>query len=141
MNGEYQWWLLAVVGAATLGVFWLLRGTLPRREVDVEEPEVAAEARWISRRLHEVGASTPAETVEQILELHRRYLEEPPAGAPLETVFMPLPDEEEASSAEDASEPEQRRLSRRERGRASRQVTGQAAELPTARYRESGSGG
>jgi hypothetical protein len=142
MNGEYQWWLLAVVAAATLGVIWLLRGTLPRREVDVEQPEVAAEARWISRRLQSLGASAPVDTIEQILELHRSYLEEPPPSAPLETVLMPLPDED-AAYAPPAVAPDcaGRPGSRRERRRAAQQARSGQAELPTARYRESGSGG
>jgi hypothetical protein len=142
MNGEYQWWLLAVVAAATLGVIWLLRGTLPRREVDVEQPELAAEARWISRRLQALGGSTPVDTIEQILELHRTYLEEPPPNAPLETVLMPLPEDHAAHDAPvGASDTAGRPGSRRERRRAAQQATSGQAELPTARYRESGSGG
>lgn len=143
MNGEYQWWLLAVVAAATLGVIWLVRGTLPRREVDVEQPELAAEARWIARRMQALGAGTPADTIEQILELHRSYLEEPPADAPLETVLMPLPEDEAtpsppvAATAPDSAG----RGTRRERRRAAQQARSGQAELPAARYRESGSGG
>jgi hypothetical protein len=140
MNGEYQWWLLAVLAAATIGVIWLLRGTLPRREVDVEQPEVAAEARWISRRLQALGTSAPADTIEQILELHQSYLDEPPPSAPLETVLMPLPEEDPAYAPPAVAEQTPRQGSRRERRRAAQQGSGQA-ELPTARYRESGSGG
>jgi hypothetical protein len=142
MNGEYQWWLLVVVAAATLGVIWLLRGTLPRREVDVEQPEVAAEARWISRRLQALGSSAPVGTIEQILELHRSYLEEPPASAPLETVMMPLPEEDATQDRSvTAPNPAGRQASRRERRRTAQQAGSSQAELPTARYRESGSGG
>jgi hypothetical protein len=142
MNGEYQWWLLAVVAAATLGVIWLLRGTLPRREVDVEQPEVAAEARWISRRLQALGTGAPVDTIEHILELHRSYLDEPPPSAPLETVLMPLP-EEDPGYAEPAvaSESAGRQGSGREPRHAAQQARSGQAELPTARYRESGSGG
>jgi hypothetical protein len=147
MNGEYQWWLLAVVAAAAGGIFWLLRGTIPRREVDVETPELAAEARWISRRLQEMGTSAPADTVEQILELHRSYLDEPPSGAPLETELMPLPEEPPlpgASSAPGyrgaaafASQREQTRASRRERARRRQQAQPAQRELPPAQIRES----
>jgi hypothetical protein len=140
MNGEYQWWLLAVLAAATIGVIWLLRGTLPRREVDVEQPEVAAEARWISRRLQALGTSAPVDTIEQILEFHRSYLDEPPPSAPLETVLMPLPEEDPAYAPPAVAEQTPRQASRRERRRAAQQGSGQA-ELPAARYRESGSGG
>ena len=77
MNNEYEWWML-ILGVA-LGAFflWLLIGRLPRREVDVEERERAAEARWISETIGRWGGAAPPELVAQVLDLHREYLAEP----------------------------------------------------------------
>lgn len=83
MNDEYQWWLAALLASGGVTLLWLLYGKLPRREEDVEAEERLAEARWISERLEETGESAPRELVEQVLELHRAYLVEPPPDAPL----------------------------------------------------------
>ncbi len=105
MNDEYQWWLAALLASAGATVLWLLYGKLPRREEDVETEERSAEARWISDRLNEVGERAPPEVVEQVLELHRTYLADPPARAPFGPDPVPPAPAGPEPVASDAREP------------------------------------
>lgn len=75
MNDGYQWWLLILGMGVGAGILWLLIGRLPRGEEDVGSEERAAEAAWISRSIVAAGGAAPEELVDQILELHRAYLD------------------------------------------------------------------
>jgi hypothetical protein len=83
MNDGYAWWLVIVGIAVGLALAWLVAGRLPRREDDVDEDERIAEADWISRSLESAGGNAPVPLVEQVLELHARYLESGSALSPL----------------------------------------------------------
>ncbi len=76
MGAEFNWWLL-IVGVVVGGLLtWLVLSDSARRERDVEERELPAEATWIARY---VGRpQVDAETAEQVLRAHRTYLEFPP---------------------------------------------------------------
>ncbi len=76
MGAEFNWWLL-IVGVVVGGLLtWLVLSDSARRERDLEERELPAEAAWIARY---VGRpKVDAETAEQILRAHRTYLGFPP---------------------------------------------------------------
>lgn len=78
MNDEYQYWLLILGLAIGAGLTWLALGRIPRREEDVSAEERIAEAAWISRTIAHSGGVAPAEVVEEVLDLHHRYLLAPP---------------------------------------------------------------
>lgn len=76
MSAEFNWWLLIVGVVAGVVLTWLVLADSSRREREVGEHEIPAEAAWISRTLR-----TPAiepDTAEQVLRAHRRYLSFPP---------------------------------------------------------------
>ena len=77
MSAEFNWWLLivgVVAGAALdVAVVW---PTSTRREREVGERELPAEAGWIARSVGHPGVD--AEAAEAILRAHRRYLGFPP---------------------------------------------------------------
>ena len=87
MNDAWQWWLALLFVALGAGVFWLMRGSLQRREEDVEASERAAEAAWIAEELARSGQRAEPEVVERVLELHRSYLG---SGATFPTDEEPL---------------------------------------------------
>ena len=105
MNNEWQWWLLALLVAVAAAVLWAVRGRLPREEDDVGEPERAAEASWISRLLVAEGADAPPALVERVLELHRRYLVEPPPGVPFDAGGATRTDAEPSRPAAEPATP------------------------------------
>lgn len=75
---EFQWWLLLVglvAGGGLVAVVYL-DGT--RREQDLEEHELPAEAAWIGSRLRARGRHVDDATVERVLLEHRSYRAEPP---------------------------------------------------------------
>ncbi|HET7676428.1 MAG TPA: hypothetical protein VFK38_01095 [Candidatus Limnocylindrales bacterium] len=99
MNDEYQVWLLLVLLAVAGAVLWQLYGHLRRDEEDVVADERALEADWIAGTLAARGQRVPPETVEAVLELHRRYLAGPGFDAgPLDERSAAL---EQAASARD----------------------------------------
>ncbi len=79
MNDGFAWWLVVLGVAIGVGLSWLVLGRLPRAEADVDQEERAVEATWISRTIADDGGVAPPALVEEVLELHRQYLQ----GAPL----------------------------------------------------------
>ena len=79
MNDGFAWWLVVLGIAVGVGLSWLVLGRLPRAEADVDQEERAVEATWISRTIADYGGVAPPALVEEVLELHRQYLQ----GAPL----------------------------------------------------------
>lgn len=75
---EFQWWLLLVGLVAGGGIVAVVYLDGARREQDIEDEELPAEAAWISHRLRPGGRDVPTETVELVLREHRAYRAEPP---------------------------------------------------------------
>jgi hypothetical protein len=73
VNAEFNWWLLIVGLVIGAGLAWLVLADSSRREVDIEEREMAAESRWIADTLGDSGHVTDEEQVLDVLRLHRTY--------------------------------------------------------------------
>ena len=100
MGTEFNIWLL-IVGMVVGGALtWLVLAELGRRDEDIDERELQAEAGWL------VGAVADprldAVLAEDVLRAHRRYLGFPPPdallspdelAAPEQRVAEPLPAE------------------------------------------------
>jgi hypothetical protein len=72
VGAEFNWWLL-IVGIVVGGALtWLVLADSNRREDEIGEQELPAEAAWIARSIgrHAVDA----EVAEQVLRAHQRYL-------------------------------------------------------------------
>ena len=76
MIAEFNWWLLivGVIGGGALT--WLVLADSNRREREIGDEELAAEATWIARTVQAPGVD--ADTAEEVLRAHRRYLGFPP---------------------------------------------------------------
>lgn len=81
MNAEFDWWLLLVGVVAGAALTWLVLAESTRRERDVNQEEVPAEASWIARTLEEDGHRIGPDEAERVLWAHRRYLRLPPPDA------------------------------------------------------------
>ncbi len=75
---EFQWWLLLLGLVAGGGIVAVVYMDGARREQDLEDDELPAEATWISERLTARGRPVDGGTVERILVEHRLYKLEPP---------------------------------------------------------------
>ena len=76
MSAEFNWWLLIVGLVAGGALTWLVIADLNRRDVEISDEEVAAEAGWVARSLDEPAVD--AALAERVLSAHRRYLGFPP---------------------------------------------------------------
>jgi hypothetical protein len=79
MSAEFNWWLLfvgIVVGGA---LTWLVLAESSRRDREVGDEELEAEAAWIARSLAQ--PLVDAEVASEVLRAHRRYLGYPPPDA------------------------------------------------------------
>lgn len=75
---EFQWWLLIVGLVAGGGIVAAVYMDSRRRDEDVEEQELQAEATWITARLAPLAGELDERTVEAVLRAHREYLSLPP---------------------------------------------------------------
>ena len=75
MSDPFAFWVFLALLGGTAAIIWLLTGRVLRREDDVEADERSVEAAWISATIEGAGGDVPETVVEQVLELHRRYLE------------------------------------------------------------------
>jgi hypothetical protein len=72
---EFNWWLL-IVGVVAGGVLtWLVLADTTRREREIGDEELLAEAAWITKA---VAGRVDARAAEDVLRAHRRYLGFPP---------------------------------------------------------------
>ena len=76
MSAEFNWWLLIVGVVAGAALTWLVVADSSRREREVGERELPAEAAWIAKSSGEPAVD--ADTAERVLRAHRRYLGFPP---------------------------------------------------------------
>jgi hypothetical protein len=81
MNAEFNWWLLIVGVVVGAVLTYLVLADSARRERDVAEREVPAEAAWLARSLTDEGRPVDGDTAEALLRAHRRYLGLPPPDA------------------------------------------------------------
>lgn len=112
MIAGFDWWLLLVGIVGGAGIVWLVVADFRRRDEDVAADERAEEASWIAEAITEVGRPIDDATVDDVLRLHRAYLEAPPPDLdpvgqwPLETTDLETTDLETTGrrrSALDAS--------------------------------------
>ena len=78
MTAEFDIWLLVVGLVVGAGLVWLVIMDSRRRELDVDAVERPREAAWISAVMREDGYDLSPEIAEQVLDLHRAYLDAPP---------------------------------------------------------------
>lgn len=78
MMAEFQWWLLLLGLVAGGGIVAVVYLDGARREQDIDDAELPAEATWISERLSTRGYPVDAATAERVLLEHRAYCMEPP---------------------------------------------------------------
>lgn len=75
---EFQWWLLLVGLVAGGGLVAVVFLDGARREGDIEEAELPAEAHWIAARLSHRDSGPDPRLVEAVLREHREYRLLPP---------------------------------------------------------------
>jgi hypothetical protein len=75
---EFQWWLLLLGLVAGGGVVAVVYLDGARRDAEIEDRELPAEATWIAERIAARGSSVDRATVEDVLIEHRAYRLEPP---------------------------------------------------------------
>jgi hypothetical protein len=85
---EFQWWLFLVGLVAGGGLVAVVYLDGARRDTDLDEAELPAEAQWIAARLAERGEAVDALDAEAVLREHREYRQLPPPDR-LEPVDMP----------------------------------------------------
>lgn len=86
MIDPWMLWMLLVGLAIGLLAAWLLLARLPREESDITFSERRAEASWIGRTIEYHGGIAPQTLVEEVLQLHEAYLNDP-------SLWRPAPDD------------------------------------------------
>ena len=79
MGSEFSVWLLLVGMVAGGALTWLVLAELGRRDEEIDERELRAEAAWLANTLDDPRLD-PA-LAEDMLRAHRRYLGYPPPDA------------------------------------------------------------
>ena len=79
MSGEFHFWLIIVGLIAGAALTWLVMSETTRRDEEVGERELEAEAAWIANAV--ADPFIDADAAGRILRAHRRYLGFPPPDA------------------------------------------------------------
>ena len=103
---EFNWWLLIVGLVIGAGLVWLILADSHRRESEISEIELPAEAAWIAATM-ESGQPLDAETAERVLLLHRAYLASLPPDE-LDTDLGETLDQDPEPDAEPVAPPAER---------------------------------
>jgi hypothetical protein len=99
---EFQWWLLIVGLVAGGGVIAAVYMDTRRREVDVDDDELRAEATWIAGHAGPPADGLDATSIEAVLRAHRDYLALP---TPDRLVAVGSPELPSPTSDGDADDP------------------------------------
>ena len=78
MNAEFNVWLLIVGLVVGAGLAWVVMMDGRRREAEIDAIERSREAAWLSAVMADDGYDISPEAAEEMLHLHRAYLEAPP---------------------------------------------------------------
>jgi len=78
MNAEFNVWLLIVGLVVGAGLVWLVVMDSRRRDSEIDAVERPREAAWLSAVMADDGYDISPDAAEQLLLLHRVYLEAPP---------------------------------------------------------------
>jgi hypothetical protein len=104
VSAEFNWWLLIVGLIAGGALTWLVLADSTRREREVGDEELAAEAAWIARSLGRPLVDD--ELAADILRAHRRYLGFPPPDALVNPdELVPIDESGSNAASVDAAEP------------------------------------
>ena len=79
VGSEFSIWLLMVGLVVGGALTWLVLGELSRRDEEIGEQELRAEATWLASTVNREGFD--AALAEDVLRAHRRYLGFPPPDA------------------------------------------------------------
>jgi hypothetical protein len=97
VSGDFNWWLLIVGAVAGVALTWLVLADSHRREEELAEEELTAEAGWIARTLPD---GLDRDQVEHVLRAHRRYLGFPPPDTFVDPAELKALEREHATSAD-----------------------------------------
>jgi hypothetical protein len=108
MSAEFNWWLLLVGLVAGGALTWLVLADSRRRDQEIDEVEISAEAGWIARTLDDPRLD--GDQAERVLRAHRRYLGFPPPDTLVDPAELATTDRTgkpagEPGTAEPAGEP------------------------------------
>ncbi len=104
MSGEFHFWLIIVGLIAGAALTWLVMSETTRRDEEVGERELDAEAAWISNSIGDPHVD--AAVTGQILRAHRRYLGFPPPDALVDPDELVALEEQAAIAAPAATSPD-----------------------------------
>jgi hypothetical protein len=94
MSTDFNWWLLVVGIVAGGALTWLVLADSRRREQEVGDEELTAEAGWIARTLDD--PLLDAGQAERVLRAHRRYLGFPPPDTLVDPAELTGPERDKA---------------------------------------------
>jgi hypothetical protein len=104
VTGEFHFWLIIVGLIAGAALTWLVMSETTRREVEIGERELEAEAAWIANTVDDPRVD--AEAASRVLHAHRRYLGFPPPDALVDPDELAALDDGHAAGTPAAASPD-----------------------------------
>jgi hypothetical protein len=99
VTGEFHFWLIIVGLIAGAALTWLVMSETTRRDDEIDERELEAEAAWVANAVDD--PLVDAQVAARVLRAHKRYLGFPPPDALVDpNELVPL----EAAPAEGSSQ-------------------------------------